>query len=143
MAVTFITMRSMRDVSSDDMFIGKPVYSPDQKYKAVMSSENGGGAISPYCFDYVSVVPADLEDKEAIKKTYRVYAGNCHTLGFSYPKDKLPSLVNAPLLKWKNSTELEITFDRKFAEQRINGFFLAAQADAGRIKIVQGQFQEP
>jgi len=130
------------DTVSEDIYIGKPLYSPDQKHKAIVFSASGGGAISPYCFDYVSVVPASLEVERSIKRKFRVYEGGCHSLGFSFLDGKPPALENAPLLKWNSSTEIELTFDRNQAVRGINKFLFVTEADEGRIKVTQRNYPQ-
>jgi hypothetical protein len=137
-----IIVQRCEDMSSDDLFTGKPLYSPDQKYKAILFSENGGGAISPYCFDYVSVAPASLETAKANKRAFHVYEGSCHSLGFLERKDKPPVLESAPLIKWVSSSELEITFDRTQASQGINKFLFVSQANEGHIRVTERRFRQ-
>jgi hypothetical protein len=130
------------DTPSDDVYIAKPLYSPDGKYMAVVFSESGGGGISPYCFDDVSVVPTSLTQAQAYARRFRVYEGACHTLGFFYPVHSLPTLLNAPLLKWSNSRELEITFDPRQAALGVNKIVLAAHNDDGLVQIKQKGFNK-
>ena len=107
---------------------------------AVVFSESGGGGISPYCFDDVSVVPASLTPTQAYARRFRVYEGACHTLGFFYPVHGRPTLMNAPLLKWSNPRELEITIDPRQAAQGANKVLLAAHNDDGLVQITQKGF---
>lgn len=130
------------DYVPDDMYIGSPVYSPDKKYKAIVFSENGGGGISPYCFDYVSVVPASLETARSFKRKFHVYEGSCHSLNYSFTDGKLPRLEHAPLLKWNSATEIEITFNQHQAEIGINKFLFVNQADEGRISVMRRNYQQ-
>lgn len=140
-AAVMATVIYRGDKFADEVFVGKPLYSPDHKHKAILFSENGGGAISPYCFDYVSVVPVSVEDTKANTKAFHVYEGACHSLGFSHSNDKAPVLENAPLLNWKNDAELEVTFDRQKASVGINRFLFISQADDGRVRVIQREFQ--
>ena len=128
--------RHWDDQIPDDMYVGKPLYSPTNKYKVIVFSESGGGAISPYCFDFVSVVPALMDTTNAFKRIFHVYAGGCHSLLSPAQNDKSPILEHAPLLKWKSDTELEISFDQKSAATGIKEFLFVGEADEGRIKIV-------
>jgi hypothetical protein len=126
----------------DDAEVLKVVYSPNKQYKAVLFNENGGGAISPYCFDFISVVPASMADSSADKDSYRVYSGSCHHLGFVYPKDLPPHLENAPLLNWSSDSVLEITFDPTEAAVGIKELIFRGWADSGQIRVVHRQFLE-
>ena len=125
----------------DDVLIGKPIYSPSNKFKAIVFTENGGGGISPYCFDIVSVVPVSTETANSFKKMFHVYEGGCHSLRITSQNEAPPILENAPLVKWKSDSELEIEFDKKSAMIGINKFSFVSQADDGRIKIVQRQHE--
>jgi hypothetical protein len=130
------------DTPSDETYIRKPLYSPDGKYAAVVFSESGGGAISPYCIDVVSIVPASLTRAQAYARHFRVYEGACHSLGFFYPVQGLPTLLNAPLLKWSSSHELEITINPKQATLGVNRLLLAAHSDDGLVQITQKGFDK-
>jgi hypothetical protein len=132
----------VRDTPSDDVYIAKPLYSPDGKYMAVVFSENGGGAISPYCFNDVSVVPASLKPVQAYARRFRVYEGGCHTLGFFYPVHSRPALLNAPLLKWSGPRELEITIDPTQAALGVNEVLFAGHSDDGLVQITQKSFNK-
>lgn len=132
----------VRDMPSDDVYIDKPLYSPDGKYMAVVFSENGGGAISPYCFDNVSVVQASLTPKQAYARRFRVYEGACHSLGFFYPIHGSPALLNAPLLKWSSLRKLEITIDFRQAALGVNKVLLAVHSDDGLVEITQKVFNK-
>jgi hypothetical protein len=125
----------------DSLFVGDIIYSPDHKYIAVLLGENGGGAISPYCFDYVSVIPKSIKIEVAKSEKFHVYAASCHSLGISHTKNGSKT-IGAPLVKWKGSTELEITFDKKLASMGISHFIFTGQADEGRVKVVQGYFHQ-
>lgn len=128
--------------NSEELLVGKPLYSPDQRYMAVHSTASGGGAISPYCFDYVSVFPAYVGTAGADSKEFRVYEGACHSLGFATSSNELPTHVDAPQLKWINANEIEITFDRARASDGIKKFVFLSQADNGRIRIYEGYFPQ-
>ncbi len=124
----------------EDAEVLKVVYSPNKKYKAVLFNENGGGAISPYCFDFISVVPASMADSAANQDSYSVYSGSCHSLGFVYQKGLPPHLENAPLLSWSSDSMLEITFDPTEAAVGIKELIFRGWADSGHIRVVHRQF---
>jgi hypothetical protein len=118
------------------------VYSPDGKFKAVLFNENGGGGISPYCFDFISVVPASVPNPTANQDSYRVYEASCHTLGFMKSQDGRRMMVGAPLIHWSSNSVLEITFDPKMAASGINNFIFRVWAVKGQVQIVHRQFIE-
>lgn len=75
------------------------------------STKTGGGGLSHYCFDFVSVAPASVVDGAADQDEYRIYSGSCHTLGFLSSDGRSPVLENAPLLNWRSDSVPEVTFD--------------------------------
>lgn len=102
-------------------------FSPNQQYKAVLFNWNGGGGISPYCIDSISVVPSALSDSNADNDDYTVYTGACHAVGNN---------DNAPKIKWLSDKQLEITFDSTLAAQGVNKTILRGYAAKGDIQIV-------
>jgi len=125
----------------DDAYAGTPLYSPDKRYMAVLFTQSGGGAISPYCFTKVSVSPASVLPSDAYARKFRVYDGYCHSLGFKHRPNRPPVMENAPLLEWRGPRELNITFDPKQAPLGIKKFLFVDHADNGRVKITQQHFQ--
>jgi hypothetical protein len=117
-------------------------YSPDGKFKAVLFNENGGGGISPYCFDFISVVPAAVPNPAANQDAYRVYEAGCHTLGFKKSEDGQRMMVGAPLIHWSSNSVLEITFDPTMAASGINEFIFRGSGVKGQVQIVHHQFIE-
>jgi hypothetical protein len=53
--------------------------SPDGKFRAAIVTFAGGGAISPYCHDAVSVIPATAPDRDAAESHLNVYEGACQS----------------------------------------------------------------
>jgi hypothetical protein len=141
LALLLLVLRACGDVPPDDVYVGKPLYSPDKKYMAVLFSEAGGGGISPYCIDTVSVAPATVTPSKAYAKKFHVYEGGCHSLGFTKRPGLPPALENAPALKWSGQHDLEITFDPKQAAHNVRQVLFVDQADDGRVKIVQKLFK--
>ena len=129
------------NAQENGLFVGDVIYSPNHKYIAVLLGENGGGAISPYCFDYVSVIPASKKIEVAKSEDFHVYEASCHSLGVLHTKNGSKT-IGAPLVKWKSSTELEIIFDKRLASMGISHFIFTGQADEGRVKVVQGYFHQ-
>ncbi len=125
----------------DDVFAGTPVYSPDRQYMAILFTQSGGGAMAPYCFSKVSVIPASVLPSNAYARKFRVYEGYCHQLGFTYRPNRSPKLESAPLLEWRSPRELKITFDPRQAPLGITKFLFVDHADNGHVKIAQEHFQ--
>ncbi len=94
-----------------DAAITGSVFSPDQTYKAILFNQNGGGAIAPYCFDLVSVVPENIDEKIALTLRYVVFVASCGAI--NYQK------WNADI-QWLGSKELRITFDYKIGARGIS-----------------------
>lgn len=126
----------LQGCEAGDSFTGKPLYSPDKRYKAILFSEYGGGAMSPYCFDYVSVVPASLGIEKSSEKKFHVYEGGCHSFGtFGKKHNGLPVMENAPLLNWVSASELEVVFDKNKASRGINKPVYLHQSSDGQVRI--------
>jgi hypothetical protein len=85
--------------------VGKEFPSPDGNFKAVLFNANGGGAISPYCYDAISVVQAGTQ-ANGNSKSERVYLAGCHAF-----VDKLTNnRTNGPKIRWLANDRLEITY---------------------------------
>lgn len=112
---------------------GQSFYSPDKRYKAVLFNINGGGGISPYCVNTISVVPSNIPDSIACRPENIVYLADCHSVGIQHTKDSFYH-VNDPIIRWISNKELGITF----AEAR--EFQTTSRDNA--IKIIQEVFQE-
>lgn len=112
---------------------GQWIYSPDKKNKAVFFSDAGGGGISPYCVNIISVVPANTSDYVAYKDENIVYVADCHQIGVQHTKDSF-HFVYDPIINWKSNEELGITF----AEARV---WKTLSLD-GKIRISQEKYYE-
>lgn len=55
------------------------VASPDGSFKAALASWGGGGAIAPFCYDRVFVVPATVPNDRLADDKNLVFAGACAT----------------------------------------------------------------
>lgn len=141
LVLAWVGAQRWNSAAPDDVFAGTPVYSPDRQYMAVLFTQSGGGAISPYCFTKVSVSPASVLPSDAYARRFRVYDGYCHSLGSKYRPNRPPVMESAPLLEWRGPRELNITFDPKQAPLGIKKFLFVDHADNGRVKITQEHFQ--
>lgn len=110
----------------DDAFIVGIYLSPDNKHKAVVFKQIGGGGISPYCFHFVSVTNSELEDRLAWNNDKKVFAASCGALGSD--KD-----LNG--VEWMSSKELAITFDINLAIRRVSALTLKSYADGGQVHL--------
>jgi hypothetical protein len=141
LALAWVGAQRWNSAAPDDAYAGTPVYSPDRQYMAILFTQSGGGAMAPYCFSKVSVAPASVLPADAYARKFRVYEGYCHSLGFKYRPNRPPVMESAPLLEWRGSHELNITFDPKQAPLGIKKFLFIDHADNGRVKIIPQHFQ--
>lgn len=77
------------------------VASPDGSFKAALASWDGGGAIAPFCYDRVFVVPAAVPNDRLVDDKNLVFAGACATF---------EDHSNAPNLTWRGPNTLLIRF---------------------------------
>ena len=108
------------EIVTDDTSIIRSFPTPNHEYKAVIFNQNGGGAWSPYCIDYLSVVPGSTADKDAWGDKYSVFIAGCG------------SLSN---LKWISEKELQITFDADKGVQSVSALTLKGYADHGKVSV--------
>ncbi len=105
----------------------KVFLSPSNKYKAILFNWNGGGGLSPYCYNSISVVPTTVSDDAADNDRYSVYSGGCHAVGDS---------DYAPTIKWLSGVELEITYNLTQAVHGIDHVALKGSADSGQVFVI-------
>jgi hypothetical protein len=98
--------------------------SPDKKFKAVVFNQNGGGAISPYCFDYVSVVGEHAAESAAWGEELSVFVASCEAFG-DWGKD----------IKWSSPSELQIRFDLEKGLSGINAMTLRDHAIGSSVSV--------
>lgn len=100
--------------------------SPDRKYKAVVFNENGGGGFAPYCFDFVSVAPEAIADRDAWPEHFKVFTAACGSLMWAHWGDDI---------KWKSANALQITFDPTVGA-RGTKMTLKGQSADGKVSIM-------
>ena len=111
--------------------VGKEFPSPDGNFKAVLFNANGGGAISPYCYDAISVVQAGTQ-ANGNSKSERVYLAGCHAF-----VDKLTNnRTNGPKIRWLANDRLEITFSANQAAMGVSELTLKGWAAGGKVRMV-------
>jgi len=84
-----------------EMFV-KALSSPSGKYKAIVFTNAGGGAISPSCFQRISVAPASIKESEVERMPqHEVYSGPC---------DSFTNHEPSPKVQWTSDSSLRIEF---------------------------------
>lgn len=104
--------------------------SPDGRRRAIAFHEAGGGGVSPYCFEYVSVVELDRTDAEAFKADFRIYEGSCGGLRGTKQDFKV---------EWLSNTRLLVGFDPTVAARDISKVSLRGHDHTGAVKIEYSQ----
>ncbi len=119
-------MMSRSDARRADADVVESIPAPDGRYKAVVFNENGGGAISPYCFDSVYVSKGDRPDEQAWDDANLVVNGACGVL------------VGKPgeSIRWTSPGELRIAIDSTVGSRGISTLRLSGYAMAGQVRIV-------
>ncbi|MEO9169282.1 MAG: hypothetical protein ABI230_12845 [Aestuariivirga sp.] len=110
----------------DDTTVIGSIVSPDHEYKAIIFNQDGGGGLSPYCIDYVSVVPEKIADKQAWGDNYSVFVASCGSLTDGHERDDV---------KWLSGKELQITFDADIGVKGVSAMTLKGYADRGAISV--------
>lgn len=77
------------------------VASPDRSFKAALASWDGGGAVAPFCYDRVFVVPAAVPDNGLADDKNLVFAAECASFG---------DHSRAPSLSWRTPRILLVKF---------------------------------
>lgn len=109
-----------------DAWVVESIPAPDRRYKAVVLNENGGGGISPYCFDSVYVSKGDRPDEQAWDDANLVVNGGCGVLVGEWGER----------IRWTSPTELRIAIDPTVGSRGIATMRLHGYAMSGQVKIV-------
>lgn len=99
----------------------RTLISPDGAHKAVPFSQGGGGGLAPYCIELISVVHADVPDREAWGDASEVYVAGCNAL---------------KSLTWLSDSTLQIALDPNMGASGVDSLRLRAYADRGRVKLL-------
>jgi hypothetical protein len=83
----------------------KFIPAPGGKLKAALVTYAGGGGISPYCIDNVTIVPSTATAEDAQKKDFLIFSGECSS--FSVENGVMES---SPRIEWLSDHALRITF---------------------------------
>jgi len=108
----------------------KFVGSPDGKLKAAVLTFAGGGALSPFCHEKVSIIPASATDHDVTDSRFEVYSGPCD--GFA-PKNNI--VDQSPKLEWLSDTALRITISINATAAQPRKVELKKQDASGKAKI--------
>jgi hypothetical protein len=104
----------------DDANVVAVTKSQDGHYSAVIFMHAGGGALAPFCIEYVSVVDSGILPKDAWERNKSVFTSSC----------------NAQMsLRWITDRQLEITFNPTLAAEGVDTARLRRYADSGHVEI--------
>jgi hypothetical protein len=78
--------------------------SPGAKFKAAVLTFAGGGALSPYCYEKVSIIPAAATGHDAAESRFEIYSRPCDSFA---PRNSI--IEQSPKLDWLSDDELRIT----------------------------------
>lgn len=102
--------------------------SPDGTYKAILSEWAGGGAISPYCYKRLTVVPVLMPVAKQSSSKMAVFAADC-------TGDVLSSGENFPSVHWESNTRLKVKFSIADTTVSPTDFTLRKQDETGDVAI--------
>lgn len=109
-----------------DAWVVESLPAPDGRFKAVVFNQNGGGALSPYCFDSVYVSKGDRPDEQAWDDANLVLNGACGVLVGQRGES----------IRWSSPTELRIAIDPTVGSRGIATMRLSGHAMTGQVRIV-------
>jgi hypothetical protein len=104
--------------------------SPNGSYKAALATWAGGGGISPYCYNRLTVVPAGASPDESIARDRVVFEAECDS--FAAPNGKIG---NSPAVRWESDQKLKVTFSILGSALHPAAVKLRKQDASGRIAI--------
>lgn len=106
------------------------VASPDQEFKAVLASWNGGGAIAPFCYDRVFVVPKETVADQAMDDENVVFEGDCGSFAL---KDGV--INSSPELSWREARVLVVRFSTNGTALMLKKFRLRRLVAHGQVVV--------
>jgi hypothetical protein len=98
----------------------RALISPDGAHKAVPFTQIGGGGLAPYCNERVSIVHADVPDRQAWRIS-EVYLAGCNALKG---------------LSWLSDSTLQIALDPNTGTSGVESLRLRAYADRGKVRLL-------
>jgi hypothetical protein len=106
------------------------VVSPDGEFKAVLASWNGGGAIAPFCYDRVFVVPKATAADQAVDDENVVFEGVCGSFAL---KDGV--INSSPQLSWRDARVLVVRFSTNATAASPEKFRLRRLVAQGQVAV--------
>ena len=106
------------------------VASPDQEFKAVLASWNGGGAIAPFCYDRVFVVPKATVADQVVDDENVVFEAACGSFALN------DGVINSsPKLSWREARVLVVRFSTNAAAASPEKFRLRRLVAHGQVAV--------
>jgi hypothetical protein len=99
------------------------VGSPDGRYKAIIFVQDGGGGLSPYCFQRVAVVEVQTAPENSWNESSTVFEGSC-----------IPDVD----VTWISRSRLKIVFNPTLVSQGIAAARLKADAMGTKVHVTYG-----
>jgi hypothetical protein len=104
--------------------------SPDGKWTAALVSDAGGGGISPYCHNVVSLIPASASDRDAADSRFEVFSGECQS--FALRGNAVPP---SPQIEWLSENSRKITLSINATAIRPATVRMKKQDASGQVRI--------
>ncbi|MGO4569651.1 hypothetical protein AB4Z52_32565 [Rhizobium sp. 2YAF20] len=105
----------------EEMSVQDDLSSPDAAHRAIVFTEAGGGGISPFCSELVSVVRAGISEQAAWPSSNWVFSGNCGSLNH---------------VSWQSKDRLLISLNRSLAQRGNNGLSLEGFGDGLKVMVL-------
>lgn len=106
------------------------VTSPSGSFKAVLTTWTSGGAISPYCYNRLTVVPVGAPPEKTSASDMAVFEAECAT--FALRND---IIENSPSVSWEGDEKLKVKFSVSGTNQEPATVKLRKQDASGRIAV--------
>jgi hypothetical protein len=104
----------------DEMSVQHNLTSPDATHSAIVFTEAGGGGISPFCEELISVVPANVGEQAAWPSSNWVFSGDCGSLNH---------------VSWLSKDRLLVTLNRSLAQRGGSDLSIHGFGDGSKVKI--------
>ncbi|PDT02135.1 hypothetical protein CO666_21530 [Rhizobium chutanense] len=106
------------------------VTSPNGSFKAVLTTWTSGGAISPYCYDRLTVVPVGVPTDKTSASDMAVFEAECATFAL---RDGM--IENSPSITWEGDEKLKVKFSISGSALEPATVKLRKQDASGRIAV--------
>ena len=107
--------------------------SPSGSYKAVLTTWAGGGGISPYCYNRLTVIPTAATTNSESATAMAVFEGECATFPL-----RNGAVENSPSIHWESDTKLKVRFSINGTALFPATVKLRKQDASGRVAIEFG-----